>query len=209
MNHLFRCSIFLFALLTLSANSLFAFDLENCKDCVINIALEDYPDKEDIQDSNFKQHYAIPCFDILEYEGLKWGGDFSYESFGPFLLGKKIIQIKRSRRTVQAARLDSLPDGAGHLFLFASRWFLSRREIPYKGSLEPVVSRSERQHRGVFCHWLYEVLLFELSNKWRQHELYEYGNHFRTRENLTQGIRFEFTDKSHYKEVFSIVRRLF
>ena len=72
MNHLFQCSIFLFALLTLLANSLFAIDLENCKDCVINIALEDYPDKEDIQDSNFKQHYSMPCFDILEYKGYNW-----------------------------------------------------------------------------------------------------------------------------------------
>ena len=72
MNHLFQCSIFLFALFALSANSLFAIDLENCKDCVINIALEDYPDKEDIQDSNFKQHYSMPCFDILEYKGYNW-----------------------------------------------------------------------------------------------------------------------------------------
>ena len=90
MNHLFRCSIFLFALLTLSANSLFAFDLENCKDCVINIALEDYPDKEDIQDSNFKQHYAIPCFDILEYEGLKWGGISPTNLLDHFFFAKKI-----------------------------------------------------------------------------------------------------------------------
>ena len=72
MNHFFQCSIFLFALLTLSANSLFAIDLENCKDCVINIALKDYPDKEDIQDSNFKQHRSMPCFDILEYKGYNW-----------------------------------------------------------------------------------------------------------------------------------------
>ncbi|SJZ76276.1 hypothetical protein SAMN02745108_01537, partial [Fibrobacter intestinalis] len=38
-----RNPIFLIALFALLANSLFAFDLENCKDCVINIALEDYP----------------------------------------------------------------------------------------------------------------------------------------------------------------------
>ena len=93
MNHLFRCSIFLFALLTLSANSLFAFDLENCKDCVINIALEDYPDKEDIQDSNFKQHYAIPCFDILEYEGLKWGGISPTNLLDHFFLEKKSSKL--------------------------------------------------------------------------------------------------------------------
>ena len=89
MNHLFQCSIFLVALLTLLANSLFAIDLENCKDCVINIALEDYPDKEDIQDSNFKQHYAIPCFDILEYEGLKWGGGFLLRIFWTISSWKK------------------------------------------------------------------------------------------------------------------------
>ena len=93
MNHLFRCSIFLFALLTLSANSLFAIDLENCKDCVINIALEDYPDKEDIQDSNFKQHYAIPCFDILEYEGLKWGGISPTNLLDHFFLEKKSSKL--------------------------------------------------------------------------------------------------------------------
>ena len=93
MNHLFRCSIFLFALLTLSANSLFAFDLENCKDCVINIALEDYPDKEDIQDSNFKQHYSMPCFDILEYEGLKWGGISPTNLLDHFFLEKKSSKL--------------------------------------------------------------------------------------------------------------------
>ena len=93
MNHLFQCSIFLFALLTLSANSLFAIDLENCKDCVINIALEDYPDKEDIQDSNFKQHYAIPCFDILEYEGLKWGGISPTNLLDHFFLEKKSSKL--------------------------------------------------------------------------------------------------------------------
>ena len=93
MNHLFRCSIFLFALLTLSANSLFAFDLDNCKDCVINIALADYPDKEDIQDSNFKQHYAIPCFDILEYEGLKWGGISPTNLLDHFFLEKKSSKL--------------------------------------------------------------------------------------------------------------------
>ena len=150
-----------------------------------------------------------PVLTFWNMNDLRGGGDFSYESFGPFVLGKKITSMKRSRRTVQAARLDSLPDGAGHLFRFPRRWFLSGREIPYKGSLGPVVSRSERQHRGVFCHRLYEIHLFGLPNKWRQQEPREYGNLFQTRENLTQGIRFEFTDKSTHKGVFSIVRRLF
>ena len=68
MNHLFRCSIFLFALLTLSANSLFA-----------SSSPEEpfYPSEEDVQDFNFKRHYLSPCEDILEYGGYEWKGLFS------------------------------------------------------------------------------------------------------------------------------------
>ncbi|PBC66808.1 hypothetical protein [Fibrobacter sp. UWS1] len=68
MNHLFQCSIFIVALLTLSANSLFA-----------SSSPEEpfYPSEEDVQDFNFKRHYLSPCEDILEYGGYEWKGLFS------------------------------------------------------------------------------------------------------------------------------------
>ncbi|PBC66805.1 hypothetical protein [Fibrobacter sp. UWS1] len=78
-----RNPIFLIALLALSANSLLAtsqdsvqvIGWEGCKNnpsCLANWSDPEYPDQEDVQDSNFKQHYSFPCRDILEYGGHHW-----------------------------------------------------------------------------------------------------------------------------------------
>ncbi|PBC75207.1 hypothetical protein [Fibrobacter intestinalis] len=78
-----RNPIFLIALLALSANSLLAtsqdsvqvIGWEGCKNnpsCLANWSDPEYPDQEDVQDSNFKQHYSPPCGDILEYGGHHW-----------------------------------------------------------------------------------------------------------------------------------------
>ncbi len=104
MNLLFRCSIFLFALLTLSANSLsedslpfLANNVESYTRFPDGTILYHYdftyPSPMDIQDSNFKQHRSPPCFDILEYKGYNWGLISVTYALDNFFLEKKSYRL--------------------------------------------------------------------------------------------------------------------
>ena len=104
MNLLFRCSIFLFALLTLSANSVsedslpfLANNVESYTRFPDGTILYHYdftyPSPMDIQDSNFKQHRSPPCFDILEYKGYNWGLISVTYALDNFFLEKKSYRL--------------------------------------------------------------------------------------------------------------------